>query len=210
MALLRESDSSELMRNWIGLATEDVAKEVGVPAKTVNGHLADVKRTVTARSRAKVLGGFDAVDNDSSCLETAILHFSVKLATEFTSVSTERYWVDYLRISGETVIPLGAGEGPPAKTGGTFPLSEHPFLSEMVATRQPRAGVLRTRRLGKHALRLATEIGIVAGGGVPIRFKDSVHGILSLSTRGVQPSHDLLQRLASVARIIELALLHHH
>ena len=207
--MLRESQTSELTRSWVGRASDEVAQEVGLPASTVNRHVADINRSLTVESRATT-GSVDHVDHARDGLETAILHLGVRLASEVTSVSGERYWVDYLRIRGGTVIPLGAVAGPPWRPDRTFPLNEHPFLSEMVVTGQPRAGVLGTRRAGGRVRNLAAQMGIVAGGGVPVKLKNSVHGVLSLSTRGAQPSHELLQHLAAVARIIEAALLNRH
>lgn len=201
MALLRESNaaaSEQLMRSWFGLGTEDVAKELGLPISVVNTHLAE---TLAAKSRATASHGSD------DDLQTTVLDLGVRLAAEITSLSGQRYSVDYLRISGETVIPLGVLATEPRPK---FPLSEHPFLMEMVATGQPVAGELRNRRLGERARSLAARLGIVAGGGVPVKVKGSVHGILSLSTAGVQPSHALLQHIGVVARIIEIALAHHH
>ena len=201
MALLRESDavaSEQLMRRWFGLGTEDLAKELGLPTSVVNTHLAE---TLAANSRAA------ASHRSDDDLQTAVLDLGVRLAAEITSLSGQRYSVDYLRIIGETVIPLGVLATEPRPK---FPLREHPFLTEMVATGQPVAGELRNRRLGERARTLAARLGIVAGGGVPVKVKGSVHGILSLSTAGVQPSYALLHHIGAVPRIIEFALAHHH
>lgn len=201
MASLRESNavaSEQLMRSWFGLGIEDVAKELGLSTSVVNTHLAE---TLAAKSRATASRGSD------DDLETPVLDLGVRLAAEITSLSGQRYSVDYLRISGGAVIPLGLLASEPRPK---FPLSEHPFLTEMVATGQPVAGELRNRRLGQRAGSLAARLGIVAGGGVPVKVKGSVHGVLSLSTRGVQPSHALLQHIGAAARIIEIALAHHY
>ena len=201
MALLRESDAvaaDQLMRRWFGLGTEDVAKELGLPTTVVNKHLAE---TLAAKRRATASNGSD------DDLQTAVLDLGVRLAAAIASLSGQRYSVDYLRISGETVIPLAVLASKPRPK---FPLTEHPFLTEMVATGQPVAGELRSRRLGGRAGSLAARLGIVAGGGVPVKVKGSVHGILSLSTGGVQPSHALLHHIGAVARIIEIALAHHY
>ena len=203
MALLRESDtaaSDQLMRSWFGLGTEDIAKEVGLPPIVFNTYLAETNRRLAAKTEVPPSRGSD-VD-----VETAVLDSGVRLAAQITSLSGQRYSVDYLRISGKTVIPLGVLAGEPRSK---FPLTEHPFLTEMVATGQPVAGELQSRRLGDNARSLAARLGIVAGGGVPVKLKGSVHGILSLSTAGVQPSHALLQHIGIVARMIEIALAHH-
>ena len=208
MESLRDSDLSELMRRWSGLDTDEVAKKIGLPPATVKKHLADVNRTLTAGNRARAAQGFEEAAEAISSLETAILQLGIRLAAEVTAQAGE-YSVDYLRIDGDMVTPLGAGSRP-GNLSRTFPLHEHPFVSEMVATGEPRAGVLRKRKLGERAGKLAEQLGIVAGGGVPIKLKGSVHGILSLSTRGLPPSRHLLQHLAAVARILETALQHHH
>lgn len=210
MASLRESDTSELMRSWVGLSTEEVAMNLRLPVSTVNRHLAEVNRALIARSQARASKGFVDPTGASSAIETAIMQLGARLATEVTAQTPEEYRVHYLRVSGETVVPVSAGSEPSWDPKRRFRLSEHPFVKEMVATGQPLAGVLQTKRLGRNVRALAAQMGIVAGGGVPIKLKGSVHGILSLSTRGVPPSHDLLQHLAAVARIVELALVNHH
>jgi hypothetical protein len=205
MALLRKSDAVAtelLMCRWFGRGTEEVAKEVGLPASVVYRHVAEITRTLGSKSLATA-----SQESAADDLDRDVLALGVRLAAEITSISGQRYSVDYLRISGETVIPLVALAGEPRPA---FPLREHPFVKEMVDTGEPVAGQLGNRRLGERARSIAARLGIVAGGGVPIKLKGSVHGILSLSTGGAQPSHVLLQDIAAVARIIELGLVHHH
>ena len=189
MQRLRDSDTAELMRSWFGLSASEVATQIGIPASTMKAHLAGVYRKVTPIE-----------------VETAILELGIRLATQVALLTDAPHRADYLRVSGDSITPLRRPELAKPGTGTGFPLAEHPFLTEIVARREPVAGVLGARRLGPHARRMADHLGIRAGAGVPVIRGTTVHGILSIASSGPQPSRELVRRLADVGRMLEIAL----
>jgi diguanylate cyclase (GGDEF)-like protein len=93
-----------------------------------------------------------------------------------------------------------------AWAGADWPLYEHAWLAQVVATGRPVTGVLDSSTLGPKVLALSVAQRVTHGGWVPVHIDGELHGIVAIAARGASITPRHLARCAAIAEILELAL----
>jgi diguanylate cyclase (GGDEF)-like protein len=87
-----------------------------------------------------------------------------------------------------------------------FPLDAHPPLKQVAETLEPLAASLSPGTLGPSALQAASEANVSFGAFVPVMHSHRLKGVMSIAGRSRPVSERSLSLLASLARVVELAL----
>lgn len=88
----------------------------------------------------------------------------------------------------------------------SWPLEEQPWLSEVLATGEPRSGPLEPERAGPTVQRILRELGLTHGVWVPVVVRGTTKGVLALATRGAAPSERVVGLATAIGNLAELAL----
>lgn len=88
----------------------------------------------------------------------------------------------------------------------SWPLEEQPWLAEVLASGQPRSGPLDAERAGPTVQRVLRELHLTHAVWVPVVVRGATKGVLSLSSRGAEPTSRVLALAAAIGNLTELAL----
>jgi diguanylate cyclase (GGDEF)-like protein len=88
----------------------------------------------------------------------------------------------------------------------TFPLDAHPPLKQVAETLKPLAASLSRDTLGPLVQEAASAANVSFGAFVPIMHNHRLEGVMSIAGRGRPVGERSLSLLASLARVVELAL----
>jgi signal transduction histidine kinase len=86
------------------------------------------------------------------------------------------------------------------------PLDEHPLLSKAVRTWKPVVGRLDPQDVGPALRAVLTDTGITHGAWVPVCPDGTLHGVLSIATRGLAVPPECVDRCVALGHLMELAL----
>ncbi|HVB14405.1 MAG TPA: GGDEF domain-containing protein [Candidatus Dormibacteraeota bacterium] len=120
------------------------------------------------------------------------------------SVSGRR--ATYFRIDGDTATGEWEFDDSDHRTSSTYPLAEHPYLTKVVRTREPACGPYDLDVVGPTLRANLLSTGTTHGAWIPIAPNGVLHGVLTVSARGMAISDELFARAVSLGQIVELAL----
>lgn len=190
-----------------GLATKEIAAQLGVSINTVKYHLTNIYRKLGVKSRVDAVNAYHRLLQGSpNASVRAILELGTKLAAQLASQSIPQSRAAYFRIEGGMVIPLIEVDSVKVPGAHSFPLAENHHFAEIVSTRRPRISHVARKLLGPNARVSAAKIGVTAGAGVPIVIGEKVHGVLAIGARGSDLPDVVFRRLIDLGQLIELAL----
>ncbi|HET9782867.1 MAG TPA: GAF domain-containing protein [Candidatus Dormibacteraeota bacterium] len=139
--------------------------------------------------------------------ELAILERGVRLAFQLAAASDPSARTVYLRLLRNTLVPVFQIDPQETLVRRAWPLTDHPFLVEVVESKEPRMGAIAGGPMGPHAREIQNRTGVLSGIAVPVTYKGSVHGILALGSRHPELlSDDLFQALIHVGQLLTAAL----
>jgi diguanylate cyclase (GGDEF)-like protein len=88
----------------------------------------------------------------------------------------------------------------------TWPLSEQPWLAEVLATGRPQSGPLDSARAGPTVRGIISEVGLTHGVWVPVIVRGATRGVLALASRGEAPGPEVVALATAIGNLAELAL----
>jgi diguanylate cyclase (GGDEF)-like protein len=88
----------------------------------------------------------------------------------------------------------------------TWPLMEQPWLAEVLASGQPCSGTLDRERAGPTVQKILRELQLTHAVWVPVTVHATTKGVLSLTSRGVEPTPRVLALATAIGNLTELAL----
>lgn len=88
----------------------------------------------------------------------------------------------------------------------TWPLSDQPWLAEVLAAGRPRSGPLEADRAGLTVRQIIRDTGLTHGVWVPVTVRGAPRGVLVLSSRGTEPSPRVVGLATAIGNLAELAL----
>ena len=189
-----------------GLTTKELAVELGISNRTVSFHLANIYRKLGTHSRVEAANAYrNLVAGHPPGDLIPVLDLATRLAARVCAPTLD-VRATYFGISRGMVQPLVEVDDSGMHLGRAFPLAEHPFMSALVSRNQPQIGPLQSVGLGPTVSRLATAVGVTAGGGVPVAPRGAVHRVLSIAVRGADVPPESFELLVDVGRILEYAL----
>ena len=113
----------------------------------------------------------------------------------------------YYELSGETMRIIADSDDSGASEVGTWmPIAEHPLIPRALAAGEAVTGALDPERAGPRARQIIARLGLKFAAYVPIRVKDTVHGVLVVSSRDKPITEDLVNRLSGLGSLTSLAL----
>jgi len=112
----------------------------------------------------------------------------------------------YFRIDGDTVSGEWEFDETDSCSASTFPMAEHPYLTEVVRTGQAACGAYDLAAVGPTLRANLLSYGTTHGAWIPISPRGVLPGVLSVSSRGVDSSDELFARAVALGHIVELAL----
>ncbi len=185
-----------------------LAALIGLSAHMLRARLETAVASATEQARqAGVLA--DAARALSASLEPALV---IDTATHLTALLTALPGAgprrgQYFTVDGNVVtIAADSDDTGASVVGETFPLSSHPWLPEVVAGDKAMTCRLDADRCGPGLREIVTVLGITHAAWVPVRCDGQLHGIVCASTRGVEITDQLLDRLRALGALTELAL----
>jgi len=136
-----------------------------------------------------------------------VIGAAVRIAAELASPpSREGRRATYFRVEDGEIHISAQFDETGTEVDVSWPLSDHPPLSQVVET-----GVAVRARLADHALSeelrgIIAAAGITHGAWVPIRPNGRLHGIVGVAGRGQAIPPGLFHHLVALSHVIELAL----
>jgi diguanylate cyclase (GGDEF)-like protein len=112
----------------------------------------------------------------------------------------------YFQIEGETATSEWEFDDESTASTSTYPLTDNPYLSEVVRTGEPLSGAYDPSVVGPTLGANLLSTGTTHGAWIPIAPNGVLHGVLTVSARGVAISDQLFARAVSLGHIVELAL----
>ena len=112
----------------------------------------------------------------------------------------------YFRIDGDTATGEWEFYGTENRSSSTYPLAEHPYLTKVVRTLEPACGAYDVDTVGPTLRANLLSTGTTHGAWIPIAPNGVLHGVLTVSARGMAISDELFSRAISLGHIVELAL----
>ncbi len=112
----------------------------------------------------------------------------------------------YFRIDGDTATGEWEFDESNQRSASKYPLSEHPYLAEVVRTGNPACGAYDLNAVGPTLRANLLSTGTTHGAWIPISPNGVLHGVLTVSARGVAISDELFTRALSLGNIVALAL----
>ncbi|MGC1194979.1 MAG: GGDEF domain-containing protein [Candidatus Dormiibacterota bacterium] len=112
----------------------------------------------------------------------------------------------YFRIDGDTASGEWEFDETENRSESTYPLAEHPYLTEVVRTGQSACGAYDLAAAGPTLRANLLSTGTTHGAWIPIAPNGVLHGVLTVSARGMPISDQLFARAVSLGHIVELAL----
>ncbi|HEY6538967.1 MAG TPA: GGDEF domain-containing protein [Candidatus Dormibacteraeota bacterium] len=137
----------------------------------------------------------------------AVLSEACLLAAEMVSppgVPSRR--AKYFQIEGDQAVSDWEFDEGKNKATSSYPLRENPYLEEVVRTGRPAVGAYDLDAAGPALRENLLRTGTTHGAWIPISPNGTIHGVLTVSARGVAISDDLFARAVSLGQIVELAL----
>jgi len=136
-----------------------------------------------------------------------IMALGVELAARMASPSgSEVRRASYLVVEEGVVRVEAQFDESGYEMTGTWPLDDHPPLKQAVRTGQPVVARLSADDVGPILLSKICEGGITHGAWVPVCPDGKLHGILTISTRGVPVPPECVDRCEALGHLLELAL----
>jgi len=137
----------------------------------------------------------------------AITALGVELAAHIASPpGSEVRRAEYLLIEDGIVLVGDEFDESGTKIAEKGPLDEHPLLSEAVRTGQPVVGPLDPNDVGPTLRAVLTDTAITHGAWVPVCPDGTLHGVLTIATRGLSVPHECVDRCVALGHLMELAL----
>ncbi|MGC1183743.1 MAG: GGDEF domain-containing protein [Candidatus Dormiibacterota bacterium] len=112
----------------------------------------------------------------------------------------------YFRIEGDTASSEWEFDEDGTPSIAAYPLAENPYLTQVVQTGEPSAGAFDLSIVGPKLRANLLSTGTTHGAWIPIAPNGVLHGVLTVSARGVAISDQLFARAVSLGHIVELAL----
>jgi diguanylate cyclase (GGDEF)-like protein len=112
----------------------------------------------------------------------------------------------YFRIDGDTATGEWEFDETDDRSTSTYPLAEHPYLTKVVRTGEPACGAYDLDSVGPTLRQNLLSTGTTHGAWIPIAPNGVLHGVLTVSARGMAISEELFARAISLGHIVELAL----
>jgi len=112
----------------------------------------------------------------------------------------------YFRVDGDTARGEWEFDEAGAHATAEYALAEDPYLSEVVRTGRPLRGRYDPDLVGPTLRSHLFPSGTTHGAWIPIAPNSALHGVLSISTQGIEISDQLFARAVALGHIVELAL----
>jgi diguanylate cyclase (GGDEF)-like protein len=113
----------------------------------------------------------------------------------------------YYEISEDTMRIIADSDDTGASAVGTWmPIAEHPLIPRALAAGEAVAGALEPEHAGPRAREIIDRLGLKFAAYVPVRVKNSVHGVLVVSSRDLPVTGELVERLGGLGSLTSLAL----
>jgi diguanylate cyclase (GGDEF)-like protein len=113
----------------------------------------------------------------------------------------------YYEISADTMRIIADSDDTGASAVGTWmPISEHPMIPRALAAGEAVAGALDPEHAGPRARQIISRFGLKFAAYVPVRVKETVHGVLVVSSRDKPITVELVERLGGLGALTSLAL----
>ena len=136
-----------------------------------------------------------------------IMALGVELAARMASPSgSEVRRASYLVIEEGVVRIEAQFDESGYEMKGTWPLDDHPPLKQTVRSCRPVVARLSADDVGPVLRAKLCEGGITHGAWVPVRPDGKLHGVLTISTRGVPVPTECVERCEALGHLLELAL----
>jgi signal transduction histidine kinase len=137
----------------------------------------------------------------------AIIELGVQLAARMASpAGSEVRRASYLVIEDDVVRVEAQFDESGFELSGTWPLEDHPPLAQSARTGQPVVDRLAAEDVGPTLRSLICPAGITHGAWVPVCPDGNLHGVLTISTRGVPVPAECVERCEALGHLMELAL----
>jgi len=121
--------------------------------------------------------------------------------------------VSYLRVRDDVVVQEAVADGHGSVPAASCLLKDDPYVSEVLATKQPLVATLDRAAMGPTLRSIVDEAGITHAVLVPIAPAGQFHGIISIESRGTPFPDEVVARCRALGNVVELALanaLAHH
>jgi signal transduction histidine kinase len=136
-----------------------------------------------------------------------ITALGVRLAMGIASpAGSEILRATYFRIEDGMVIIDAQLDDAGTVVEGTWPVGEHPGLREAVGSLQPVAAPLDPAKAGPTLRAVLNATGISYGAWVPVCPDGTLHGVLTIATRGDSIPKECVDRCVALGHFLELAL----
>ncbi len=112
----------------------------------------------------------------------------------------------YFRIDGDTAVGAWEFDDNDDRSTSTYLLAEHPYMAEVVRTGSPACAAYDLDAVGPTLRANLLSTGTTHGAWIPICPNGVLHGVLTVSSRGMPISDELFARAVSLGHIAELAL----
>lgn len=195
-AIIRRTASWLLLGAMVAFAIHHLRRRF---ARAINDELHLRHQTDSLVSLAKELTSL----KDPGAVVEAATRAIARLAEQTSDVPVRAHFLE-LR-DGEVRISFQFD------TTGSFvdsswSLDEQPWLSEVLATGEPRSGPLDPERAGPTVRRIVRDLGLTHGVWVPVVVRGTTKGVLALATRGAAPSDRVVGLATAIGNLAELAL----
>jgi diguanylate cyclase (GGDEF)-like protein len=137
-----------------------------------------------------------------------VLVTATRLAAELaSSVAGGAHSASYMTVDGDVARTLTRNdETQPETIAAAYPLSEHPRLEQAARTGEENHGSLDRATLGPAIRPLIEMLDITHSIYLPVMLGGTVHGVLVISLRDLEPSSELVEHCKAVGHLTELAL----
>jgi diguanylate cyclase (GGDEF)-like protein len=179
---------------------------------TVSTHGLRSRLQRSVADREELLRQADALSQAAQQLNSlldprAVVSEACRMAAEMVSppgAAARR--ATYFRIEGASAIREWEFDESANPAAQSYPLAEHPFLSEVVRTGRPASGAFDLETVGSTLRAILIRTGTTHGVWIPIAPNGTLHGVLTVSAQGQAISDQLVARAISLGQIVELAL----
>jgi diguanylate cyclase (GGDEF)-like protein len=137
-----------------------------------------------------------------------VLVTATRLAAELvSSLGGATHSAFYLQVDGDVVHLLTRNDETQRQTiTASYSLSEHPRLERAARTGEENHGPLDRAALGPTIRPLIEMLGVSHSIYLPVKLDGSVHGVLVISLRDLEPPSELVEHCKAVGHLTELAL----